>query len=57
MGLIGPNGAGKTTFLGCLPGLLTPSAGRCSWAGGRPITSACGGRPGTCRSGYSSIRG
>src|SRR3954466_10956385 len=28
LGLIGPNGAGKTTFIGCLLGLLTPTAGR-----------------------------
>src|SRR5439155_22802 len=26
-GLLGPNGAGKTTTLGCISGLLTPSAG------------------------------
>jgi ABC-2 type transport system ATP-binding protein len=26
-GLVGPNGAGKTTFMGCLLGLLFPSAG------------------------------
>jgi len=26
-GLIGPNGAGKTTLMGCLLGLLKPSAG------------------------------
>ena len=27
-GLLGPNGAGKTTTVGCICGLLTPSAGR-----------------------------
>src|SRR5215471_2871788 len=27
-GLLGPNGAGKTTMVGCICGLLTPSAGR-----------------------------
>src|ERR1051325_1250484 len=27
-GLLGPNGAGKTTTIGCISGLLTPSAGR-----------------------------
>jgi ABC-2 type transport system ATP-binding protein len=27
LGLVGPNGAGKTTFIGCLLGLLTPTAG------------------------------
>lgn len=27
-GLLGPNGAGKTTTIGCICGLLTPSAGR-----------------------------
>src|SRR6202050_3784188 len=26
-GLLGPNGAGKTTTIGCICGLLTPSAG------------------------------
>src|SRR5271154_6822927 len=26
-GLLGPNGAGKTTTIGCISGLLTPSAG------------------------------
>src|SRR5215469_18378939 len=28
VGLLGPNGAGKTTTVGCICGLLTPSAGR-----------------------------
>jgi ABC-2 type transport system ATP-binding protein len=27
-GLLGPNGAGKTTAIGCISGLLTPTAGR-----------------------------
>src|SRR5215472_13543189 len=27
-GFLGPNGAGKTTTLGCVCGLLTPTAGR-----------------------------
>jgi linearmycin/streptolysin S transport system ATP-binding protein len=27
-GLLGPNGAGKSTTIGCLSGLITPSAGR-----------------------------
>ena len=27
LGLVGPNGAGKTTFMGCLLGLLFPTAG------------------------------
>lgn len=27
-GLLGPNGAGKSTTIGCISGLLTPSAGR-----------------------------
>jgi ABC-2 type transport system ATP-binding protein len=27
-GLLGPNGAGKTTSIGCISGLLTPTAGR-----------------------------
>jgi ABC-2 type transport system ATP-binding protein len=27
-GLLGPNGAGKTTTIGCISGLLTPTAGR-----------------------------
>ncbi len=26
-GLLGPNGAGKTTTIGCISGLLKPSAG------------------------------
>src|SRR5208283_4842494 len=26
-GLLGPNGAGKTTTIGCISGLLTPTAG------------------------------
>jgi ABC-2 type transport system ATP-binding protein len=26
-GLLGPNGAGKTTTIGCICGLLVPSAG------------------------------
>jgi len=32
-GLLGPNGAGKTTTIGCISGLLTPSAGRVRVAG------------------------
>jgi ABC-2 type transport system ATP-binding protein len=28
LGLLGPNGAGKSTTIGCISGLLTPSAGR-----------------------------
>jgi len=28
LGLLGPNGAGKTTTIGCISGLLKPSAGR-----------------------------
>lgn len=28
LGLLGPNGAGKSTTIGCLSGLLTPSAGQ-----------------------------
>ena len=28
MGLLGPNGAGKSTTIGCVSGLLVPSAGR-----------------------------
>jgi ABC-2 type transport system ATP-binding protein len=27
-GLLGPNGAGKTTTIGCVSGLLQPTAGR-----------------------------
>lgn len=27
-GLLGPNGAGKSTMIGCLSGLLRPTAGR-----------------------------
>jgi ABC-type multidrug transport system ATPase subunit len=27
-GLLGPNGAGKTTTIGCISGLLRPTAGR-----------------------------
>ena len=27
-GLLGPNGAGKTTTIGCICGLLSPTAGR-----------------------------
>src|SRR5260370_36454648 len=27
-GLLGPNGAGKTTTIGCISGLLTPTAGQ-----------------------------
>jgi ABC-2 type transport system ATP-binding protein len=36
LGLIGPNGAGKTTFLGCLLGLLTPTAGTITIEGRPP---------------------
>ncbi|HVT10174.1 MAG TPA: ABC transporter ATP-binding protein [Polyangia bacterium] len=36
LGLIGPNGAGKTTFVGCLLGLLTPTAGRVAIDGRAP---------------------
>jgi len=32
-GLLGPNGAGKTTTIGCISGLLTPTAGRVRVAG------------------------
>jgi ABC-2 type transport system ATP-binding protein len=32
-GLLGPNGAGKTTTIGCISGLLTPTAGRISLDG------------------------
>ena len=27
-GLLGPNGAGKSTIIGCISGLLVPTAGR-----------------------------
>ena len=29
-GLLGPNGAGKTTTIGCISGLLMPTAGKVS---------------------------
>src|SRR6266481_1740070 len=32
-GLLGPNGAGKTTTIGCISGLLTPTAGSVRVAG------------------------
>jgi ABC-2 type transport system ATP-binding protein len=32
-GFLGPNGAGKTTTIGCISGLLTPTAGRVSVMG------------------------
>jgi ABC-type branched-subunit amino acid transport system ATPase component len=32
-GVIGPNGAGKSTLFNCLSGLLTPDAGRLTFAG------------------------
>jgi ABC-2 type transport system ATP-binding protein len=32
-GLLGPNGAGKSTTIGCISGLLTPTAGRIRVAG------------------------
>jgi ABC-2 type transport system ATP-binding protein len=36
VGVVGPNGAGKTTLLHLAVGLLAPSAGAISVAGGRP---------------------
>ena len=36
VGLVGPNGAGKTTLLQLAVGLLTPSAGTITVAGGKP---------------------
>jgi len=38
LGLIGPNGAGKTTLFECLAGVLPPSAGHVTTAGGQPLT-------------------
>src|SRR5262249_20135344 len=36
--LLGPNGAGKTTLIGCVAGLITPSAGRARVAGHDVVT-------------------
>ena len=35
-GLLGPNGAGKTTTIGCISGLLQPTAGRIRGTAFRP---------------------
>ena len=37
VGIVGPNGAGKSTLLNLAAGPLTPTAGRLSVLGGRPL--------------------
>jgi ABC-2 type transport system ATP-binding protein len=39
-GLLGPNGAGKTTTIGCMSGLLKPTAGRVTVMGRDVVTDA-----------------
>lgn len=36
LGIIGPNGAGKSSLLGCLAGILAPTAGQL-WLAGQPL--------------------
>jgi len=43
-GLLGPNGAGKTTTIGCITGLLTPTAGRISVFGHDVISDGVAAR-------------
>ena len=47
-GLLGPNGAGKTTTIGCISGLLQPTAGRVADMGhdGDGVMRRDGGRGG-----------